>query len=203
MILVVCALREELSDFAPPAHVRVCAVGVGPVESAIGTARELARVAYGCVLSAGIGGAFRPGLRVGEAALIVADALADFGLEGGAALQLPGGRGIVEAQAADATLARRCAGLGVPSVGGLTVTSVTTTDATAHRLHARYGAQVETMETFAVFRAAAAAGVPALGVRGISNYVGDRRNSQWDFRAGAGAAIRALRTVLEHLETEA
>jgi futalosine hydrolase len=48
------------------------------------------------------------------------------------------------------------------------------------------------MEGFAVLRAAAAAGVAAVELRGISNIVGDRARGQWDFRAGSAAAVRAL-----------
>jgi futalosine hydrolase len=50
-----------------------------------------------------------------------------------------------------------------------------------------------------VLRAAAVANVPAIEVRGISNYVGDRAMSEWDFAAGARAAARALEAVLERI----
>jgi futalosine hydrolase len=82
---------------------------------------------------------------------------------------------------------------------GLTVAAVTTTDATARRLRTRYEAEVESMEGFSVLRAAAVANVPAIEVRGISNYVGDRAASEWDFAAGARATARALEAVLERI----
>jgi futalosine hydrolase len=55
------------------------------------------------------------------------------------------------------------------------------------------------MEGFSVLRAAAQAGVPALEVRGISNYVGPRETSEWNFNAGAQAAARALDAILDVL----
>jgi futalosine hydrolase len=50
-------------------------------------------------------------------------------------------------------------------------------------------------------RAAALAGVPALEVRGISNYVGDRAQSEWDFGAGTKALHAALSDVLARIAT--
>ena len=79
---------------------------------------------------------------------------------------------------------------------------MTTTDATAARLRQRYDADLESMEGFAVLRAAADAGIPAVEVRGISNYVGDRARSEWDFAAGAGATVRALTALVTTLSIE-
>ena len=190
MILVVCALRAELRFFTPPADVEIFACGVGPVEAAIGVARKLEAAPYTAVINAGIGGIYRDVARVGDARLVIADALADFGLEGGGALALPEGT-LVEHASADSTLVEHLAGI-APHATGVTVTAVTTTDTTGMRLRARYGHDVETMEGFSVLRAAHVAGVPAIGVRGISNYIGDRAASEWDFAAGARATAATL-----------
>jgi futalosine hydrolase len=85
----------------------------------------------------------------------------------------------------------------------VTVSSVTTTAATAGRLQARYGADIESMEGFSVLRAAAVARVPALQLRGVSNYVGPRADGEWDFMAGSQAASNALASVLEHVTRRA
>ena len=55
------------------------------------------------------------------------------------------------------------------------------------------------MEGFSVLRACELAGVPALEVRGVSNRVGDRAASGWDFAAGSRAAVEALEAVLDRL----
>ncbi|MDQ2908579.1 MAG: futalosine hydrolase [Candidatus Eremiobacteraeota bacterium] len=200
MILIVCALAAELRAFAPRAGVEVLAAGIGCVEAAAATARQLARAPYAAVLNVGLGGAFRGSAAIGDAILITHETLADFGLEGGASLTLPKGATLVEHVAADAHLLDVCRDLGFTRARGVTVTQVTATDATATRLHERFGADVESMEGFAVLRAAALAGVPALELRGISNYVGDRRRAEWDFEAGARAATHALGSVLDRLE---
>lgn len=199
MILVVCALRGELRYVTSRPDVEIVACGVGPVEAAVATANALSRKPYRAVINAGIGGAFRGAAEVGDALLVATDVLADLGLEGGAPLTLPDGAILIEREDADAGLLARCASLGFGTTDGVTVASVTTTDATAARLHGRYAAGVESMEGFSVFRAAAVARVPALQVRGISNYVGDRDRSAWDFEAGARATAAALDAVLDQL----
>ncbi len=196
---MVCALLGELRYVTPRADIEIVAAGVGPVEAAIATANALARTTYRAVVNAGIGGAFRGEAAVGDARLVASDALADLGLEGGAPLQLPDGAPLVERAYADAALLAGCAGLGIGTAHGVTVASVTTTDATAARLRGRYAAGVESMEGFSVLRAAAVGRVPALQVRGISNFVGDRARSAWDFEAGARATAAALDAVLAHL----
>jgi futalosine hydrolase len=209
VILVLCALPEELRYFQADDGVRVVATGVGPVEAAIVATRELrGDTRYAAVVNAGIAGAFRsngathpsaPQLRVGDAVLVTAESLADFGLEGDGPLTLPGGATLADRVDADAALVERCTVTGLPRAAGLTVAEVTATDATADRLQRRYGAATESMEGFAVLRAAALAGVPAVEVRGISNYVGDRATSAWDFAAGARATALALEAVLATL----
>ena len=201
MILVVCALLQELRTFAPRADVEIFACGVGPVEAAAATARKLSLGRYELVINAGIGGAFRGSARVGEARIVVEEALAGLGLEGGGPFSLPGGATLVDRVAVDTALLQRCAPSAIPNARGVTVAQVTATDATANALRTRYGADVESMEGFAVLRAAALAAVPALEVRGISNYVGDRAEAQWDFGAGARATVSALTTVLDCLTT--
>ncbi len=199
MILVVCALHAELRGLAPRDDVEVFACGVGPVEAAASVARKLAGNGYSAVLNAGIAGAFPGAARVGEALLVREEVLADLGLEGGGEFTLPEGARITDRVLADAGLLERCAGLGLRTARGLTVSAVTTTRATGERLARAYEPGVESMEGFAVLRASELAGVPALEIRGISNYVGDRAESAWDFRAGARATVNALEAVLDAL----
>ena len=94
-------------------------------------------------------------------------------------------------------------GAGLRIGTGITSATITTSDARAAEIAARFATLTESMEGFAVLRAAGAAGVPVLEVRGISNIVGDRATSGWDFRAGAAAAASALETVLDIVQGEA
>ena len=101
----------------------------------------------------------------------------------------------------DPILLRACAQTRVAvRIGtGITCATVTSTDARAAVLDQRFGAEVESMEGFAVLRAAQLAGVPALELRGVSNLVGDRGTNGWDFRAGAHAAVATADALLDVL----
>jgi futalosine hydrolase len=199
LILVVCALLAELRGLPPRKDVEVFSCGVGPVEAASSVARKLARDSYDSVVNAGIAGAFPGVARVGDALVVGEEIMADFGLEGGGEFALPDGAQITDRAFADAGLLARCSGLGLSTVRGLTVSAVTTTRATGERFARTYAPGVESMEGFAVLRASELAGVPALELRGISNYVGDRAESAWDFRAGSRATVGALETILDAL----
>ena len=194
-----CALPAELRFFRKHDGVEILGCGVGPVEAAVATARALACARYEAVVNAGIAGAFPGRARVGEAVIVVTEWLADLGLEGGAPLTLPDGAMLVERAEGDPRLVARCVDLPYRFGSGLTVAQVTATRRTCERLSSRYGADVESMEGFSVLRAAERFDVPALEVRGISNVVGDRADSAWDFAAGARAAAGALTAVLARI----
>ncbi|MFF8959458.1 futalosine hydrolase [Streptomyces sp. NPDC014894] len=181
----------------------VLAGGVGPAAAAASTATALARAAasnapYGLVVSAGIGGGFRPHAPVGS--LVVADAIvaADLGAD------TPDGFLTVEelgfgrtAHLPPAALAARVAdATGALVAPVLTVSTVTGTAARAAELSARHPrAAAEAMEGFGVAEAAAAHGVPVLEIRAISNAVGPRDRAAWR----VGDALAALRTGFERL----
>jgi futalosine hydrolase len=199
VILVVCALRAELRGITLPAGVEIAESGVGPVEAAIRTAQLLASGTYRCVVNAGIAGAFRGRASLGEGVIVAEERLADFGLEGGGRLTLPDGARLIDrAFAADDMLAA-VDKLPYRTVSGLSVVNVTTTGETALRLSAKYDADVESMEGFAVLRACERAGVAGIEVRGISNYVGARERAEWDFGTGVSACRKALEAVVQAL----
>lgn len=195
MILLACAVDRELAGFAPRPGVETLVTGVGPVEAAGAVARALARGAYDLVVGAGIAGAFDGAAAVGEGVALAEDAL-ELSLEDGRAIALPDGARVVDRVRSDGTLLAALRARGVPVLRGITVARVTATEATAARL-AQLGAQVETMEGFAVLRAAERAGVAAIGVRGISNRAGARERSGWDFEAGRTGLHRVLHALFE------
>ncbi len=197
-ILVVCAVAGELAALDARDDVDVLAVGVGPVEAAQGTARALGAQRYSHVINAGIGGGFRARMNVGDAVVVAVEHYVELGLEDGSAFPLPGGLALERRVEADATLLALARSRLPAAVGtGVTSATVTSTDARAAALAARFDADVESMEGFAVLRAARQAGVAALEVRGISNLVGDRASNGWDFRAGAQAAAATTAMLLD------
>ncbi|MBV9647341.1 MAG: futalosine hydrolase [Candidatus Eremiobacteraeota bacterium] len=198
-VLIVCALAAELPGFVPPPGCELLATGVGLVEASAGTAAALARKRYRAVINAGLAGAFQQRFHIGDAVLVAEERLAGLGLEDGSRIVLPGGAQLTDRAFADDDLLAQLEGARLPTAFGLTVCSVTATATTAERLVQRYGCDVESMEGFGVLRTCERARVPAVELRGVSNYVGPRAESGWDFAAGARACVSALQTVLSIL----
>jgi futalosine hydrolase len=203
-ILVVCAVPQELATLRPRDGVERVAVGVGPVEAAEGTARALAARPYRAVVNAGIAGGFRGRCTVGDVVVVTREDYVELGLEDGGTFPLPDGMRLERIAAAHESLLRPFLDGKIPVIVGRGVTSatVTTTDARATLLAQRYRADVESMEGFAVLRAAANAGLPAIEIRGVANYVGDRATNGWDFAAGANAAVETTDALLDVLLSE-
>ena len=193
MILLTCAVGKELSFFTSTAHVEMLVTGIGPIEAAASVSRALAQSPYSLVINAGIAGAFEGAAAVGDG-VVVCEEFLELGLETGAPITLPDGAAVVDRVSSDLQIVDQLVELGFASLRGLTVSRVTATAATAERL-AAYGVQTESMEGFAVLRAAEIAGVPALEVRGISNIVTQRSQSKWNFCAG----VRGLESILTPL----
>ncbi len=190
MILLVCAVARELSWFEVPEGCRVLVTGVGPVESAINVTRMLTQGSYSAVINAGIAGALPGVAEVGDA-VVVRDEFMELDIETGEPIALPDRMRVPDTARSDRNVVATVMKLGFKAARGVTVSRVTASDSTAHRL-AALGAQVESMEGFAVLRAAELLGVPAIEVRGISNIVGNRERSHWSFSSG----IEGLKTIL-------
>lgn len=198
MILLCAAVAEELAWWTPRATVATLLTGVGPVEAGCRVAQALAQMRYRLVVNVGVAGAFAGAARVGEG-VVVRDERMEVDLESGSPLELPGDERVIDRVAADAALVKELHLLGYPALHGITVNRVTATEATAARL-AALGAQVESMEGFAVLRAAELAGVPALELRGISNRVGERTQSGWDLPAGIAATQRITHALFHAID---
>lgn len=168
-VLLVAATEIELCDHPG------LACGVGPVEAAATTARRLALDPPGAILHVGIAGArgITPGgLVIGSEAFY-----SDISAE------VP----VVDRLQPDAQLldALRQA---VPEALSLPIgTSAAVGGATDVR--------VEGMEGFAVLRACALAGVPAIEVRAISNEISEGDRSRWRI----GRALEALADALPRM----
>ncbi len=202
MILLVCAVAKELEFWRAREGVEMLVTGVGPVEAAASVAAALARRPYGLVVNAGIAGAFDGAAPVGDGVVVGEDTI-ELNLETGEALKLPGGERAIESLRSEPALVAAMAAKGFAVLRGITVSRVTTTEVTGRRLSESRGVQVESMEGFAVLRAAQCAGVPAVEVRGISNRCGARERSGWDFAAGLAGLERVMHALFELPEVRA
>jgi len=190
VILLACAVAAETAFCSDRSDVERLVTGVGPVEAACTVTAALARRRYRLVVNVGIAGAFEGCAAVGDGVVVSDDAM-ELDLESGAPLALPPGIELFDRAHSDPDFVARTAAAGFPALRGITVGRVTSSEATARRLARERGAQVESMEGFAVLRAAAVAHVPAIQLRGISNRCGDRERSGWDFQAGV-EGLRAI-----------
>ena len=152
--------------------------------------RVLAQQRYRLLVNAGLGGAIDDAAEIGDG-VAISDEILELGLEDGSPIVLPEGHSVVDRVHSDVRLLAAVANRGYRVVRGITVARVTSSEETAARL-AQLGAAVESMEGFAVLRAAQLAGVPAIELRGISNRVGSRERSGWSFEAGQRGLQRVL-----------
>ena len=176
MLLVVAATPGELRG-AAGASTLVC--GVGPVEAAARTAAALADLRPTAVLHVGLAGArdfTGIGFAVGSEALYC-DADDPYW--------------IVLRLSPDEQLAR-AARRALPDSRfepiGMTARAGSST-----------GCGIEAMEGYAVLRAAALAGVPAVEVRVLSNAVGELDRSKWKFDEAKDALAAALPALIEEV----
>lgn len=175
-VLVVAATEHEL---APPGGWTTLRCGVGPVDAAAATAAAIAHRRPRVLLHVGIAGARRasgllpPALVVGVEAIYCDLAVP----EQWAPRRLVTPAALVEAACRALPAATR-------QVIG-----------TSGRVGATSGCAVEAMEGFAVLRAAALAGVPAIEVRAISNAIEEPDRARWRF-AEAFEALRAATPAL-------
>lgn len=174
-VLVVAATEPELCEHPG------LACGIGPVEAASATARELERERPDAVLHVGLAGAvgLEPGTLVVGTEAVYADLAA----------AIP----VVSRVEPDPKLfaAIRRAFPDAPALPIATSAAVSGPGDTVSQ-----GVLVEAMEGFGVLRASELAGVPAIEVRAISNELGEPDRARWDLERGLEALADALPRLL-------
>jgi len=182
-ILVVAATAREL---APAAGWRTCVCGVGPVEAASATAAAIAGGRPAAILHVGIAGARRrAGLAPGTLVLGSEARYCDLAPANAFAPR------VLTPAAVLLDAARRV----LPASPTLVIGTSARVGGTADD-----ECEVEAMEGFAVLRAAALAGVPAIEIRAISNEIEEADRSRWQFELAFTAITAATpRLVAEFL----
>jgi len=180
VILVVAATALELEGLE--AETLEC--GIGPVEAAASTARELAARRPDAVLHVGIAG----GRGIDPPALVLGSEAVYEDIAGDVPASMPR----TERVAADAALLAAARDV-LPYALVLPI-------GTTARVGAARACRVEAMEGFAVLRAAQLADVPALELRAISNDPGDTDRGRWQFEAALAALGEAVPRLLSALE---
>jgi nucleoside phosphorylase len=177
MILVVAATERELAGAGAS---RTLACGVGPVEAAARVAAELASSPAPAVLHVGVAGArsfAAPAWVIGSEAVYE-----DANDPAWIALSIPADERLVEAARRALPDAR------VEPIG------------TSARVGGTSGCEVEAMEGYAVLRAAALAGVPAVEVRVTGNAVGEPDRAKWKLAEAIDELERGLPRLVAALD---
>jgi hypothetical protein len=177
-VLVIAATERELEGFDGPPH-RGLVCGIGPVEAAAATARTLAGDPPAAVLHVGLAGRHgfvEPGLALGSEA-VYCDAASPL---------VPS-----TVRPDDRLLAAARAALPHALVCPI---------GTSARVGGTTGCDVEAMEGFAVLRACALAGVPALEVRAVVNEIAEPDRARWRFDDGLALLREAVPRLLEALD---
>jgi len=171
-VLVVAATSRELEGL----DAATLRCGIGPVEAAATTARELALRRPDALLHVGIAGASGiepPALVLGSEAVYCDLAAA-----------VP----LVDRVEPDARLLE----LARAALPDALVRPI----GTSARVGGATGCEVEAMEGFAVLRAAELAGVPALELRAVSNDVAEADRARWRFDEALAALREAVPRVV-------
>lgn len=159
--------------------------GVGSMRTAFALARYTEIKEVDVALHIGVAGAFSRKLALGDVVEVEADRMADLGVE-----EADGKfTDVFEMELAQANDYLHQGGwimnteivyhTGLPKVRGLTVNTVTGTQASIDALQAKYSADIETMEGAAFLYACKSMDVKHLALRGISNYVEPRNRVGW------------------------
>ncbi len=172
----------------------VAAGGVGPVAAAVATSRLLSLISPRVVISAGIAGGFSGRATIGEVVVAKTSTFADLGAGTDAGFLDLAGLGL----SGGAPLSAEALSLPGARVGTiLTVATMTGTDARAFALAAAHpDAVAEAMEGYGVAWAATEHGVPWAEVRTVSNLIGRRDPSTWNFPAAFDALGPAVEEIV-------
>jgi futalosine hydrolase len=199
--LVVSAWGPEIAPLrrlvrARSAEVVLRAVGVGPVEAAIGASAALAAHDPAVVIFVGTAGVYKRGRRTAPLASVAI--AGELSLVSTAAVRgdgyLPE---ILPAREAVAKALRTALRAGQPAIALAHVAcplAITRSAALARRIVRATGADLENLEAFAVARAARGAKVPFAAVLGVANRVGPEGHEEW--QAHHHAASRAACAVV-------
>jgi futalosine hydrolase len=214
-ILVVAATREEVGILVDSCQLTVVSAhksfqatdnrqhatdvlitGVGMVATAYALGSHLATHQYDLAINLGIAGSFDRNIPLGTVVDVTQDTFTELGAEDDSRFITLDALGFGQTQfTATAKLADYYTGEQPWQVTAATVNTVHGEDASIAKLHVRATPQLESMEGAAFFYACQQAGVPALQIRAVSNYVEKRNRDAWKI----GLAVKNLNIFAEQL----
>lgn len=169
--------------------------GAGMVATAYALGKHFAQNRYDLAINLGIAGSFDRNIDLGEVLEITQDTFAELGAEDDENFitidQLGFGESLFHSTY---TLPQA---LSIKKATAITVNTVHGNEASIQKLGNRINAQIESMEGAAFFYACKQAGIPAVQIRAVSNYVEKRNRDAWQI----GLAVKNLNKFAVELVT--
>jgi len=162
--------------------------GAGMVPTAFALGQHLAINQYDLAINLGIAGSFDRDIALGEVVEITEDTFAELGAEDDENFITIDELGF--GKSGFSSTYPLPAKFNLKKTAAITVNTVHGNEASIKKLSNRVNAQIESMEGAAFFYACAAAGVPCMQIRAVSNYVEKRNRDTWQI----GLAIKNLNT---------
>ena len=160
--------------------------GAGMVPTAFALGQHLAINQYDLAINLGIAGSFDRDIALGEVVEITEDTFAELGAEDDENFITIDELGF--GKSGFSSTYPLPAKFNLKKTAAITVNTVHGNEASIKKLSNRVNAQIESMEGAAFFYACAAAGVPCMQIRAVSNYVEKRNRDTWQI----GLAIKNL-----------
>ncbi|WP_295769657.1 futalosine hydrolase [uncultured Mucilaginibacter sp.] len=184
------AINQKNSEINHPKP-NISITGVGMTATAFALGRHLATNQYDLAINLGIAGSFDRNIALGTVVEVVEDTFTELGAEDDTRFitleQLGFGRTVYKTRS---RVIDYLPGENLWKVTAATVNTVHGEDASIAKLHQRIAPQLESMEGAAFFYACEQAGIPALQIRAVSNYVEKRNREAWNI----GLAVKNLNT---------
>ncbi len=207
-ILIVAATKMEIAPSLPVLKkkgIPVAITGIGAAPSVYNMLKGIVQYQPSMLIQAGIAGCFDRKYPLGEVFVVKEERFADLGVEEHKQWKSVFDMGFIAPGQKPFTNGslrnphKRILGIaGMEAVAGVTVNEVTT-NKNRVRLLKSQGAVVESMEGAALHYVALMEKIPFLQIRSISNYVGERDKSKWNFKDAIGHLNKELVRITEQI----
>ena len=212
-VLLVAATVQEITPFLDhfknggivKHEVDVLISGLGLMTTTHGLTRQIAIKKPDLAIQAGIAGCFNRRMPLGSIVAVKQDVVADegvvefreykslFDLKLLKPNQHPYSKGWLANPYANTFIKKN----GFTPVNGISVNQITTDPARIKEYRTRFKAVVESMEGAALHYVCLQENIPFLQLRGVSNYIGVRDKSKWDFQKPIQNLNKAIIALLE------
>jgi futalosine hydrolase len=189
-------------------HVQSLITGVGSIPTAWSLTRAVVKNRPDCIIQAGIAGSFNPG-NIGQVMAVKEEAFGDVGVQEKGSFQ-----SIFDLNLLDRDIAPFSNGLlvnpynkwldstGVRQVRAITINEITTSSTRIEWYQQNIAPVVESMEGAALHYVCLQERIPFLQLRAVSNDIGQRDKSKWDFPGSIAALNSQLASILENLSPD-